>query len=240
MPEFAGMLRATAQYPLMLRSQYWSAATLSSFVQRHIAATLEAALRLPFYRARFGPLDTRRCELKDLPMLPRREVPELAASVRASYPDAPLLSTGVTSGSTGNPVAFFFDAAHQASRFAARARYLRENGWNPFQRSLWIVSISMETPDLAFTQHQKIFGIRFLGHLLDMQHLADELRKTDPVFLYAYPVNLDGLARIFEARGDHLRRLRKIFSGSEEKRSEYGRPFSASKVRQFLSTVQAS
>jgi putative transposase len=48
-----------------------------------------------------------------------------------------------------------------------------------------------------------------------MEELADALLKLDPVFLYSYPVNLDGLARIFEARRDRLPSLRRIFSGSE-------------------------
>ena len=131
------------------------------------------------------------------------------------HPDTSLLASGLTSGSTGNPVSFFYDRAHQASRFAARARYLRENGFNPFQRSLWIVSTAMHSPDLLFVERSRLLGIRFMSHLTDMEQLADALLKIDPVFLYSYPVNLDGLARIFELRGERLPSLRKIFSGSE-------------------------
>ena len=146
---------------------------------------------------------------------PARRIPQLAASVRALHSEASLLASGLTSGSTGNPVSFFYDAAHQASRFAARARYLRENGWSPFQRSLWIVSTRMQSPDLFFTQRGQLFGITFMSHLLDMDQLADALRTVNPAYLYSYPVNLDGLARIFEARGERLPSLRRIFSGSE-------------------------
>ena len=215
MARFNGLFGAIPQYLMMLWSQYWSAETLSRYVGKHLDATLVAALRIPFYRERFDPRILRAQGLPSLPILPRSEIPQLAASVRALHSDASLLASGLTSGSTGNPVSFFYDAPHQASRFAARARYLRQNGWNPFRRSLWIVSTRMQSPDLLFTQRAQLFGIRFLSHLLDLEQLADSLRAMDPAYLYSYPVNLDGLARIFEARGQRLPSLRRIFSGSE-------------------------
>ncbi len=215
MPRSDGIFAAIPQYALMLRSQYWSPEKLNRYVAKHLDATLGAALRIPFYRERFGPNGVHAHDLKSLPILPRSEVPQLATSVRALHADAPLLASGLTSGSTGNPVFFFYDAAHQATRFAARARYLRENGWNPFQRSLWIISTAMQTPDLVFTQRQHLLGIRFMSHLQDMEQLADALHAMDPAFVYSYPVNLDGLARIFEARGARLPSLKRIFSGSE-------------------------
>jgi len=215
MQRLDGLIGAIPQYLLMLRSQYWSQEKLSRYVNGHLDATLAAALRIPFYRERFDSKVSRSQELTSLLILPRYEIPRLAASVRALHGDASLLASGLTSGSTGNPVSFFYDAAHQASRFAARARYLRENGWNPLQRSLWIISTRMQSPDLLFTEHARLFGIRFLSHLLDMEQLADSLRTMDPAYLYSYPVNLDGLARIFEERGERLPSLRRIFSGSE-------------------------
>jgi phenylacetate-CoA ligase len=215
MARLDGILQAIPQYLLMLRSQYWSHQKLSDYVARHLDATLAAAHRIPFYRERFDLSRPGRSELTSLPILPRSEIPRLAASVRALHSNESLLASGLTSGSTGNPVAFFYDAAHQASRFGARARYLRENGWSPFRRSLWIVSTRMHSPDLWFTQRARLLGIRFLSHLLDMEQLADALRELNPAYLYSYPVNLDGLARIFEARGERVPSLRKIFSGSE-------------------------
>ncbi|HVN29370.1 MAG TPA: AMP-binding protein, partial [Candidatus Binataceae bacterium] len=211
MPRLDGLVAALPQYLMMLRSQYWTEERLRAYVAAQLEATLGAGLRIPFYRERFGNARA----LPDLPILARREVPRLVDSVRALHPQASLLASGLTSGSTGTPVSFFFDRAHQASRFAARARYLRENGWNPFQRNFWIVSTAMESPDLAFVQRGRILGIRFMSHLTDMEVLADAVRKIDPVFLYSYPVNLDGLARIFETRGHRLHSLQRIFSGSE-------------------------
>ena len=210
-----GILGAVPQYLLMLRSQYWPEDKLSRYVEKHLRATLAAARGVPFYRERFGSEMLLSPELPKFPILPRHEIPQLAASVRALHSDSSLLASGLTSGSTGNPVSFFYDATHQASRFAARARYLRENGWNPFRRSLWIISTRMQSPDLLFTTRARLFGSRFLSHILDLEMLADALRAMDPAYLYSYPVNLDGLARIFEARGERLPSLRRIFSGSE-------------------------
>ena len=215
MLRFDGLFGALPQYLLMLRSQYWPEEKLQRYVRKHLDATMEGALRIPFYRERLDAKVSRSPELTSLPILPRHEVPQLAASVRALHREASLLASGVTAGSTGIPVPFFYDAAHQASRFAARARYLRENGWSPFRRSLWIVSTRMETPDRLFFERKQLFGMRFLSHLLDMEQLANAMRAMDTVYLYSYPVNLDGLAQIFEARGDRLPSLRRIFSGSE-------------------------
>lgn len=215
MQRLDGLIGATPQYLLMLRSQYWPEDKLSRYVEEHLRATLAAARGIPFYRERLGSELSPSPELTKLPILPRHEIPQLAASVRALHSDSSLLASGLTSGSTGNPVSFFYDAAHQASRFAARARYLRENGWNPFRRCLWIISTRMQSPDLLFTMRARLFGSRFLSHILDLEKLAEALRAMDPAYLYSYPVNLDGLARIFEARGERLPSLRQIFSGSE-------------------------
>src|SRR6267143_3240385 len=146
MQRLDGLIGAIPQYQLMLRSQYWPEEKLRRYVGEHLGATLAAARGIPFYRERFGSEGSKSPELTSIPILPRHEIPQLAASVREIHSDSALLASGLTSGSTGNPVSFFYDATHQASRFAARARYLRENGWNPFRRSLWIISTRMQSP----------------------------------------------------------------------------------------------
>ena len=215
MPRWDGLFASIPQYLFTLRSQYWPAERLNRYVEKRLIETFAVAEKIPFYRDRISATLFLSHHLARMPILPRADIPLLAASVRAMHPDATLLASGLTSGSTGNPVSFFYDSGHQASRFAARARYLRENGWSPFRRSLWIVSTAMQSPDLLFTQSRWLFGITFRSHLIDMEQLADTLRAMDPAFLYSYPVNLDGLARIFEARGERVPSLRRIFSGSE-------------------------
>jgi len=113
------------------------------------------------------------------------------------------------------PIICYFDNRHQAGRFAARARYLFQNGWSPLRRSAWIMNIAMDSPDAEFSRGSRFLGARFFSHTSDLEQQADWLRELDPLYLYAYPVNLEGLAGIFEARGRRLSSLRKIFSASE-------------------------
>ncbi|HVN28120.1 MAG TPA: AMP-binding protein, partial [Candidatus Binataceae bacterium] len=150
-----------------------------------------------------------------LPILPRAQIPTLAASVRALTPDGVEPLTSRTSGSTGMPVSFYFDATHQAGRFAARARYLMEHGWNPLLRSAWIMNVAMDSPDGALTRGSRFLGSRFFPHTSDIEAQAGWLREFNPHFLYAYPVNFEGLAQVFEGEHRPLPSLRKIFSGSE-------------------------
>jgi phenylacetate-CoA ligase len=168
-----------------------------------------------FYRRRLGG-DSARLRLTELPVLRRADVPELAGSVRELDPQrATRFASSRTSGSTGMPVDFFYSVRHQASRFAARARYLLDNGWSPFERSAWIVSMGIQSPDGMFTRRGRWLGARFITHITDFERLVEWLCEIDPVHLYAYPVNLDGLARAFESGAPRPRSLRRIFSGSE-------------------------
>jgi phenylacetate-CoA ligase len=215
MAGFDGLVRAAPEYVRLLRSQYWAPAQFERYIAKHLAETLTAAARIPFYRERLPAVAAGRSELTKLPILPRFEVPELERSVRSLRGSQTLLTSSRTSGSSGMPVSFFYDSGHQASRYAARARYLRANGWNPLLRSAWIVSTGIRSPDATFGRHARWFGAKFWSHLIDLEQLAHAIKTYDPVFVYAYPVNLDGLTRIFEAEGWRLPSLRRIFSGSE-------------------------
>jgi phenylacetate-CoA ligase len=206
------LIRAAPQFLLMRRSQYWSPARLDRYVEANLSGSLAAAMRIPFYRQRFEgfPLG----DFQGLPTMSRAQVPILASSVRSLHLSRKLVP-GNSSGSTGMPVGFFWDARHQASRFAARARYLRENGWNPLARSAWLVSMSPANTDAWLVSRGRLLGARFASHIGDLEQQAEWLRKLNPRYLYAFPVNLDGLARVFETRGWRLASLRRIFSGSE-------------------------
>jgi len=211
-----GFLGAAPQYAHLLRSQYWSPDRLRRYTEEHLARALEAAGRIPFYRERFGATPVGPADLPRLPIVSRREIPLLVDSVRSLDPSVRrYVDSSRTSGSTGMPVSFLYDAPHQATRFAARARYLRAHGWTPLSRNCWIISTSIQSPDAVFSRRARWFGARFLSHLVSLEEQAHWLRELDPAFLYAYPVNLDGLSRMFEAERWRLPSLRRIFSGSE-------------------------
>jgi phenylacetate-CoA ligase len=215
MARFRGLPGAFPRYLRLLRSQYWHPEKLRKYIDNRLHDSLTAAVRIPFYRERFGDNEARDRQFVNLPILRRTQVSELAESVRSLYPPATKFLSARTSGSTAMPVTCYFDTRHQAGRFAARARYLLQNGWSPFRRSAWIMNVAMSSPDAEFSRDSRFLGARFFPHTSDLERQADWLQDFDPLYLYAYPVNLDGLARIFEARGRRLKSLRKIFSASE-------------------------
>ena len=215
MRRFRGLPGAFPRYLRLLRTQYWHPDRLQKYVDQRLRGSLGAAVRIPFYRERFGIADARDLSLSSLPILPRRQVTQLAESVRALYPPATQFLSSRTAGSTSTPITCYFDDRHQAGRFAARARYLIQNGWSPLRTSAWIMNIAMTSPDAEFSRGSRFLGARFFPHTADLERQADWLQELDPLYLYAYPVNLAGLARIFEARGRRLTSLRKIFSASE-------------------------
>jgi phenylacetate-CoA ligase len=211
-----GLIGAVPQYALMLRSQYWSAEKLHRYIEANLAQSLAAAICIPFYRERLDAMASQPHELQSFPILSRAQIPILSNSVRSLNPSgAKLVMSSRTSGSTGMPVDFFYDARHQASRFAARARYLRASGWSPLRRSVWFMSTSAESTDAWFVRNGRFFGASFASHNGDLEQQAEWLRERDPHHLYAFPVNLDGLVREFEVRRWRLNSLRRIFSGSE-------------------------
>jgi len=135
--------------------------------------------------------------------------------VRTLYPPAAPLLSSRTSGSTGMPVPFLFDAPHQRGRFAARARYLRENGWNPLPRGAWIIHVRPDSPDDELVRPRRLLGSRFFSHVSDLDEQAEWLERLNPVHLYTYPVNLAGLLPIFESGARRLPALQRVFTGSE-------------------------
>jgi phenylacetate-CoA ligase len=213
--DIRALIGAVPQYAVISRSQYWAPERLHRYVEAHLARSLAAASHIPFYRQRFGNHAPEPGQLRDLPILARAQVPNLLDSVRAMDPSRNNLISAHSAGSTGMPVGFLWDGRHQSSRYAARARYLRVNGWGATARSAWIVSRRPESTDAWFVTRERFLGARFASHVGDLEHQAEWLRKLDPLYLYSFPVNLDGLARVFETRRWRLVSLRKIFSGSE-------------------------
>jgi len=205
---------AAPRYVQLLRSQYWSPEKLRAYQEKRLQKTLEAASRIPFYSSRFkgrpGPDN-----LKNLPMFSRAESLDLLQSVTALYPPGTKFDSDMSSGSTGMRREFLFDASHQRGRYAARARYLRENGWDPIRRNGWIIFIPEGQSDADLVNSRLLIGTRMLSVFADLPEQAAWLRRLDPVYLYTYPSNLEALLDIFEANGEKLPSLKRLFSGAE-------------------------
>src|SRR5580704_8560459 len=132
------LLRAANRYRSLSRSQYWSDEELGSYTRTALDQTLREAARVPFYAARWGG-SPGTDDLPRLPTIGRGEIEELNRSALGLYPSGIRYTSDSSSGSTGMPAEFLFDALHQRGRFAARMRYLRENGWTPFKRTAWLI-----------------------------------------------------------------------------------------------------
>ncbi|MFZ0889363.1 MAG: AMP-binding protein [Candidatus Binataceae bacterium] len=115
------------------------------------------------------------------------------------------------------PVEFLFDRSHQRGRFAARARYLRENGWSPAQCNVWLIYLGsyIGSEDQKLIHSRLLLRTHFLPIPSDFGELAIELRRLDPACLYAYPAFLDALLEALERTGRGLPSLRRAFTGSE-------------------------
>jgi phenylacetate-CoA ligase len=210
------LAKAAAQHLSLLRSQYWDREKQAAYIQSRLEQTLQAAARISFYAERFEG-DPCASEFGRLPILQRADVPLLNHAVRSAFPAKTKYSSDCSSGSTGMPVEFLFDQSHQASRFAARARYLRENRWNPARSNVWLIYTGAYTgsEDRNLIQTHLMPLNHFLPIPTDFRRLALEVGRFDPAFLYAYPSFLEALMDALQQTGVRLRSLQRIFCGSE-------------------------
>ena len=208
---------AAPRYLALRRSQYWDAETLRAYQREALNKTLAAAAKIPFYAERFG--GTPRAEdFRKLPRLRRTEIGALNGSVRALHrDDASRFTAGRSSGSSGMPAEFLFDRSHQIGRYATRARYLFENGWNPARRNVWLLFHGpyMEEVDAELVKSRAVLRTRFIHPSTDFVTLTDQICEIDPVHLFAYTEYLVEVLKVLESSGRRLPSLRKVFTGSE-------------------------
>lgn len=212
----AALLSVLPRYGHLLRSQYWRRDVLAVYSRRCLEETLRAAANISFYRERLGQLRPEQ-DLQSLPTLKRSQIASLNQSVRERCGDVGFFRDR-SSGSTGMPAEFLFDAAHQNGRNAARIRYLRANGWNPARRNAWIAAFTSDpadTPDAALLRSRLVLRTQFLPIFDPFERQVERLSRLDPLYLYTLPSNLDGLLRVFEDTGTRLRSLRRILTGGE-------------------------
>jgi phenylacetate-CoA ligase len=218
MATIRNLLPIAPRYLSILRSQYASRASIEVESRRRIEESIRAAVAIPFYHEHFGAA-AGSSQLRDYPILRRPEIAKLNRSVRERIGPGARYFHDSSSGSTGMPVEFLFDAAHQSGRYAARIRYLRANRWSPLRRNAWIVAFTSGPDDNA--DSQLVFSrLRLRSTFLRLifrpyEEQVDALLAMQPEFLYTMPSNLDGLLQVFERRGVRIGSLRCIFSGGE-------------------------
>jgi phenylacetate-CoA ligase len=211
------LVRAANRYRGLTRSQFWSENQLRRYSKTVLQDTLHAAAHIPFYATRWGGLPEER-DFSKLPTTRRSEVAELNRSVRSLYPSGRRFSCDSSSGSTGMPTEFLFDASHQIGRLAGRMRYLRANGWTPLAQTAWLIYAVFRSTG-AEDERLMRSPLRMSNHFLpaspDLTATIDQLCRLDPIFLYTFPSYLEILLSRLAETGRTLPSLRKIFSGAE-------------------------
>jgi len=212
------MVRAANAYARLARSQFWGSDTLHAQANANLVETLRAGATIPFYRERLGA-GANPVELGSYPVLKRSDISALNRSVRERIAVGAKFFHENSSGSTGMPVEFLFDAQHQSGRYGARVRYLRANGWSPLKRNVWIVAFTSSPDDSADSMllHSRMrLRSTFLKLIFrPFEEQADALVAAKPEFLYTMPSNLDGLLQVFERRAIRIGSLKCIFTGGE-------------------------
>ena len=215
------LIEAAPRYAALLRSQYWKPEQLDSYRERHLAKTLRAAAKIPFYAERLGAAP-RVEDLKRLPVLKRADFEPLNRSVRSLYPADTRYVHSRSSGTSGEAVEVLFDSSHQRGRNAARTRYLRAHGWTPLERTAWFggaLLVAGSDPnymaDIQLVRRFASVGVKFIANSTPFREQVAILTKLRPVSLYMYPSDLDGMLRALEETRQGLPSLRRVMSGGE-------------------------
>jgi phenylacetate-CoA ligase len=215
------LIEAAPRYAALLRSQYWRSEKLELYRAQQLQKTLRAAAKIPFYAERLGTAP-RADDLGRLPVLKRSDVEPLSRSVLSLSPPGASFVEERSSGTSGDAVKLLFDSSHQRGRNAARARFLRMHGWNPFQRSVWFVGSSLlveRNPDYQcmgeLIRGFSSFGVKFLSTWMPFCEQVDALAKLRAVSLYAFPSGIDGIMQALEETGRNLPSLRLVMCGGE-------------------------
>ncbi len=203
-------LDALPRYASLLRSQYWTAEQLRACTERQLDRTLKAAAKIPFYAAHFGGPPQLQ-DFAQLPILERTDIAALNASVRSMYPPGRQFLWGASSGSTAIEAEFLFDRSRVRGRYAARMRYLRAHGWNPMRRTMFHQVVHPEDSD--WVRHRFLPG--FMGVSNDLAAQVERVIEFDPLYLYTYPSNIEGMLQVLEETNRKLRSIRRIFTVAE-------------------------
>jgi phenylacetate-CoA ligase len=221
MSAIARLAEAVPRYAALLRSQYWQPEKLASYREQQLEKTLRAALRIPFYAERLGAAP-RPAGLPRLPILKRAEIELLSNSVISLYPAGTPFVSERSSGTSGVAVKFLFDSSHQATRNAARIRYLLMNGWTPLQRSAWFAGGRLlVTPDPDYQAIGELirwfsaFGVKFFPTSTPFSEQVDILERMNAAAVYGFPSGIDGILRVLEDTGRRLPPLRRALCGGE-------------------------
>ncbi len=187
-----------AHLDALLRTQALNRDELLAKQQRDLAAIVEfAAAHTPYYAETLAPfLQDGRFDPGTLPILKKDDVVRRMDHLLADTADRSQAKIGHTGGSTGKPLAFWYDDAKHELMRAGMMRSYRLSGWRPGQK---ILNFWGARQDVA---PGGVFGAQ-LGDLIAAEHTIAAFEYTEAQlvewarFIQRYrPVLLQGYASV--------------------------------------------
>jgi phenylacetate-CoA ligase len=187
-----------AQFDTLLRTQTLSRDALLAKQQRDLADIVAfAAAHTPYYSETLNPfLERGALDIASLPILKKDDVIRRMDDLLADNADRSQVKIGHTGGSTGRPLAFYYDDAKHELMRAGMMRSYRLTGWRPGQKILNFWGARQDVVPGG------VFGAQ-LGDVIAAEHTiaAHEYTEAQLVewarFIQAYrPVLLQGYASV--------------------------------------------
>ncbi len=198
-----------AQLDRLLANQTLDRAALLEMQRRDFAALVRhAAASVPYYTHRLGDLSNWDGRPEFLPILTKEAVRAHLDELLERHANRARVGIGHTGGSTGQPLAFWYDEAKHELMRAGMMRGFMLSGWRPGQKVLYLWGARQDVgKDGVFGQRlaDALAGERTVAALEYSEERlaawANLIRRWRPTLLYGYASALDELARHVIDRG---------------------------------------
>lgn len=198
-----------AQLARLLANQALGPDALRQRQRRSLATIIRhAAENVPYYSRRLGAPGAWDGRMESLPILAKEDVRTHLEDLLERNADRGRVAVGHTGGSTGQPLAFWYDEAKHELMRAGMMRGFMMSGWRPGQKILYLWGARQDTGKGGVFGNRLtdvIAGERTLAALeYSEERLAgwtELIRRWRPTLLYGYASALDELARFVRARG---------------------------------------
>jgi phenylacetate-CoA ligase len=199
-----------------MRSQYLSPSRLRARQQALLQAQLRhASAAVPFYR------HASLTALSRLPLLRRETIQADPEAFLAQGMDRSGWHTSHTSGSTGSPLATWFDpACWREVKVVLKVRRLLAWGWRPGQRLVIVEAVAPEglaahARSQALPGEGWLGGRRYLSVFEPPESHLDAYRPIRPHFIYGFPSYFLALAECWDASMRRQVPLRALMTSAE-------------------------
>ncbi|MDD5390410.1 MAG: hypothetical protein PHD37_13770 [Gallionellaceae bacterium] len=193
------------QLDQLLRNQALSRDEVLEKQRRDLAGIVaHAVAKVPYYTARFAGLEG--AAFRNLPILSKEDVSSRLDDLLARDADRAQVKLGHTGGSTGKPLAFWYDEAKHELMRAGMMRGFMMSGWRPGQKVMYFWGARHDTVKGG------VFGGGWGAHLGDLiaaektiaaveyseaklHEWARAIQTWRPTLLYGYASAMSELAR---------------------------------------------